>query len=161
MENSNGRQPMFTTMQFGSVDDAQNEVKKASRKEIRNRIGLILSIISSASIMIALIFGEKLNLSEDTSIGVIMFWIVTMIISYILGGGILFALGLAWNIAKGGWYIVPLFPLCIVTGAIGLEIGKATLLFFPFVFVIINYIQTRKDKKAAEDYLASFGVQAA
>ena len=46
MENPNGRQPMFTTMQFGSVDDAQNEVKKASRKEYCKRRMVYSPIIS-------------------------------------------------------------------------------------------------------------------
>lgn len=156
MENSNGRQPMFTTMQFGSVDDAQNEVKKAGRKEIFSRIGLILGIVATASFFsaaaVSSVNGTLCNI-------LVVVWIISMIGGYAMGG-ILYALVAAWKIAKFGWYIVP-FPYDIIVFVMTFTFAAFIFMCIPVVFTLLSYIQVRKDKKAAEDYLASFGVQAA
>ena len=155
MENSNGRQPMFTTMQFGSVEDAQNEVKKAGRKEIFSRIGLILGIVATACFFLAANFNENDTLCSIFALT----WVIAMIGGYAMGG-ILYALVAAWKIAKFGWYIVP-FPYDIIVFVMTFMFAAFIFICIPVGFTLLSYIQVRKDKKAAEDYLASFGVQAA
>ena len=56
--------------------------------------------------------------------------------SYILCGGIGYAVKAAWGIAKAMWFLIPHFPLDLGLGLIGFIVGVFCLFFVPVFFVL-------------------------
>ncbi len=153
------REPFFTQMQFDNAMYAQDVKQKCEKKLERTKIGLIASVITQL-IIIFLFIIKDWNLPEFIQGVIMLLYLVGLLASYILGGGLLSALKVCWKVAKNigffGWLVFP-FPMDIVAGVmcmgLGLMIFPFMLLLLPLVVVLSNRMQTNKDYQAACDYL--------
>lgn len=136
----------FDVETIPNEDAARQIIEKNNAKLKRGQIGMILAVIATIGMQIAL------RNEGDYPLLAAVGWI-TMLISYILAGGILKAIKAAIKLAKIGWMITPVPAIDICIAAAGLMIGVVLLVSVPIVFVVLNYLETRKNIEQAELYL--------
>lgn len=145
------KEKLFEDVQFEDIERAKRELKLAKFNQIRVLIGFIISLVAIVFTAIA-IWGN----TEDSD----KFWILAMLLavpSYIIGGGILKALKVAWKITKTGWFLIPVFPADVLMAIMFFFFSVMGLLFVPVIFVGLNYVQYKKTLDAAKSYLAQCG----
>ena len=100
-----------------------------SRRNLSLSIATVSSLTGICCLM--MMFGGMKNLPDI--LGAMLMFITWggSLASYIIGGGFGTALKWAWGVAKIGWFLVPVFPVDICTGMIGLVLGLLGLLFLP------------------------------
>ena len=134
---------MFDTQHFDNVQYAKDCLTEAESKLVKVKIGFFISIAASLSSFLGFQFGN----------GLLLLGLLGGIASYIIGGGFLTALKFARKVAFWGWFAAP-FPIDLVTGLAGLCFAAYGFLFFPLVFVYLNYRQVNINKQEAEEYLS-------
>ena len=145
------KEKLFEEVQFQDVERAKREVKFAKVNQIRILIGFIISLVAIVFTALA-IWGDP----EKTS-GFATAAILLAIPSYLIGGGIFKALGVAWKITKIGWFLIPVFPADVLIALACFFFAVVGLLFVPVIFVGINYVQHKRTLDAATSYLAQCG----
>ena len=154
-----GVEPIIEQMTFDSYATAADAQRKALDKVERIKIGLYIAIGAEVFFGFWFLF-SKLNMYD---LEYLMFFIgiLAAIASYIVGGGFMKALGMAWKVSKTigkfGWFCTP-FPADIFTGllctALAMCFLPIGLLFFPVIFVYLNYRQNKANLDAANQYLS-------
>ena len=148
------KEKLFEDVQFQDIERAKREVKMAKFNQIRILIGFVISLIAIVFTALA-IWGNPDNKDTFLTLAVLL-----ALPSYIIGGGILNALKVAWKITKIGWFLIPVFPADILIALACLFFAIMGLLFVPVIFVGINYVQRKKTLDAAVSYLALYGEDA-
>lgn len=151
------KKTLFTKMEFNNAQYAMDVKAKSEAKLARVKVGLIIAAIAQFAWVISFAFPHMPELLVD---GVCIIALVGTVAGYIVGGGLLAALKFTWKFATTigwfGWVCVP-FPVDIFTGIMltGLALIMIPILFIfiPLGLVFLNFIQVRKDYKAAEEYL--------
>ena len=145
------KEKFFEEIQFKDVARAKRAVTFAKINQIRILIGFVISLIAMVFTALA-IWGNP----EKTTmfVGIAVFLAIP---AYLIGGGILNALKVAWKITKIGWFLVPMFPADILIALACFFFSIVGLLFIPVIFVGINYIHHKKTLDAATSYLAQCG----
>ena len=140
---------LIEQVQFEDVERAKRAVSLAKVNQIRILIGLVFAVIATGFTIFGL-FGKG-----DGS------WLATTILcaipAYLIGGGIGKALKAAWKVAKFGWFLIPVFPIDLLIGLVGLIWGGFAFFCVPVFFVGINFIQHKRTLDAAKAYLAMCG----
>lgn len=153
------KEPFFTEMKFDSAQYAQ-DVKEASEKKLeRVKKGLIIAAVAQVAWFFGLGIFVKLPMALTDFFGVVA--IVGTIAAYIVGGGLGSAFKSTWKFAKKigifGWVCIP-FPADIFSGLMLTAFAIVSIplffIFIPLLLVFLNYIQVKKDYKAAEDFLS-------
>lgn len=145
------REKLFEEVQFQDVERAKREVTLAKVNQIRILIGFIFSLVAIVFTALML-WGNKENTSMYATIAILL-----AVPSYIIGGGIFKALGVAWKITKIGWFLIPVFPADVLIALACFFFAVVGLLFVPVIFVGLNYVQHKKTLDAATSYLAQCG----
>ena len=140
---------IFEEAIFNDAAYAKDIMKQSEERLKRVKIGLIISVVASICGFISFTHGSTHIIFEV--IGFVAF--VGAIASYVIGGGFMDAIRMALKIGKIGWLIMP-FPVDIVTGIISTIFSLVAFFLLPVIFVSLNYIQTKKDYEAAENYLS-------
>ncbi len=138
-------------VQFKDLEHAKRSVTLAKINQIRILIGFVFAAIS----MVFLIIG--IANKETFPAGSFTVTLALAIPAYLIGGGIGKALKTAWSITKFFWFLIPVFPMDVVIGLVGLLWSIFGLMFVPIIFVGLNYIQHKKTLDAAKSYLAQCG----
>lgn len=145
------KEKLFEEVQFQDIERAKREVKFAKINQIRILIGFVFSLI--AIVFTALmIWGNPENTGAFATAAILL-----AVPSYIIGGGIFKALGVAWKITKIGWFLIPVFPADVLFAIAFFFFAVVGLLFVPVIFVGINYVQHKRTLDAATSYLAQCG----
>ncbi|WP_139176198.1 hypothetical protein [Butyrivibrio sp. ob235] len=105
----------------------------------KKKIGLMISAAAIIPFIISASLGAKYEWADN----MILVNIVMAIISYIVSGGIRNILSIAKKWAIFGWFVFP-FPYDLATGAGMLALAIICFIYFPFAFVLYDYIKTRK-----------------
>jgi len=137
------KESMFNNMQFDNAQYAQDCLTEAEAKQSKVKTGLMIA----AAATVCSLLGWTING------GFLIPGLLGGIVSYIIGGGFLMALGFAKKIAVFGWIVVP-FPLDLVSGLVCLAFSLYCFLFFPLAFVYMSYRQVVINKQDAEKYLS-------
>lgn len=145
------RTKLIEDIKFKDFEHAKRAVTLAKVNQIRILIGLLLAAIATGFTAYGL-FGNAADPLVTCLKGLFI-----AVPAYLIGGGIFKALGLAWRIAKFGWFVVPFFPADLVFGFFFLFVSIFGLMFVPVFFVGMNYIQHKKTLDAAKSYLAQSG----
>jgi len=144
MFNKKESKKFFESVQFDTVENAENTARKAAKKLEKAKIGLIIAGVATAL--------SALGFSFEVLGFLLPIAFLAAIAAYIVGGGIKIALKTAWKIAKFGWFVIP-FPYDIVTGIVTLIFAIMGFIFFPVVFVLVNFFQIKKTLNEAEEFL--------
>lgn len=85
----------------------------------------------------------------------IIIGLVSTIIAYAKGGGVLTALSWMWKFAVwfGIWFI---FPFNLLAGFVGLSVGFGIVFCAPVLIVYFNYEQVKMDFESAKKYIQYF-----
>ena len=149
------KEKLFEEVQFKDIERAKREVKFAKVNQIRILIGFIISLIAIVFTALA-IWGDPEKTGDYVTTAVLL-----AVPSYLIGGGIFKALGVAWKITKIGWFLIPVFPADILIAFACFFFAVLGLFFVPVIFVGINYVQHKRTLDAATSYLAQCGYAAA
>lgn len=150
------KEPFFTTMEFDNAQYAMDVKQKMEAKLERIKIGLIIAAV----IEVIWILLYKVNMPGGLANVLLIVALGGTVAAYIFGGGLKTAFKATWKVAATlgwiGWFCVP-FPADIFTGLLltlfAMMLIPIMFLFIPLVLVFCNFIQVRKDYKAAEEYL--------
>ena len=145
------KEELFEAVQFEDAERAKRAVTMAKINNIRILIGLGISLITAVLVLIAILA------KPDNTDTLLMIGALLAIPAYIIGGGILNALKIAWKITKIGWFVIPYFPMDLFIGAFCFFLSVIGLLFVPVIFVGLNYLKQKKTLDAAKSYLAQCG----
>lgn len=154
------KKKFFTKMEFDDVQYATNVKEKCEEKFKRVKCGLIMALISEVFWAIVFIFP---SIPDTLWKILVVAGIVAALTAYIYGGGMLTAITVSLKVATTlgyiGWVLIP-FPFDIITGLwltiVAIILVPLLFLCLPIVLVFVNYIQVKKDYKAAEEYLNCF-----
>ena len=146
------KEKLFEEVVFQDIEKAKREVKFAKINQVRILIGFGLSLIATVFTALSL-WGNPEN--HYTFLGLAG---VLAIPSYLIGGGIFKALGVAWKITKISWVLIPVFPVDIIIAIFCFFVSFYACLFVPVIFVGINYIQHKRTLAAAKSYLELCGM---
>ncbi|MBQ8255079.1 MAG: hypothetical protein IJY94_06220 [Clostridia bacterium] len=140
------KEKLFEEIRFQDVEKAKRVYTLAKINQTRILIGFIISVIAMIFTAIA-IWGD----------GSVTIPMILAIPAYIIGGGIIKALKVAWKITKIGWFLIPMFPADVLIAIACFIFAVVGLLFVPVIFVGINYVQHKKTLDAATAYLIEIG----
>ena len=146
MEKENG---IFEEVTISNNDEATKIVAKGKLRMKLARVGLVLALISTIVTILSITIDMDKTL--DNILGNCFFF--CMIISYILGGGLLRALRFVKKITIAGWVFVPIFPVDIIIAGMAFSFSMMAFLMFPVIFVGISYIQIKKEYEMAVVFL--------
>lgn len=137
---------IFETAAFTDVINAQATIDAYDGKVKRIKIGLILC---GVSFLLLVLCAYTVGIISN-----ILFYgsLLTTLAAYIIGGGLGIAIRTAFRIAGIGWIILP-FPLDIFTGLVTLIFSLTCFACLPVVFILINLLQTIRDKRHAEEFI--------
>jgi hypothetical protein len=137
---------IFETAAFTDVINAQATIDAYDGKVKRIKIGLILC---GVSFLLLVLCAYTVGIISN-----ILFYgsLLTTLAAYIVGGGLGIAIRTAFRIAGIGWIILP-FPLDIFTGLVTLIFSLTCFACLPVVFILINLLQTIRDKRHAEEFI--------
>ncbi len=137
---------IFETAAFTDVINAQATIDAYDGKIKRIKIGLILC---GVSFLLLVLCAYTVGIISN-----ILFYgsLLTTLAAYIVGGGLGIAIRTALRIAGIGWIILP-FPLDIFTGLVTLIFSLTCFACLPVVFILINLLQTIRDKRHAEEFI--------
>jgi hypothetical protein len=138
---------IIETLEFDNAAFAQDVINESTQKLERVKKGLIISGVATGFTLLSKIF-------ETSSFAAIFIMLAFFgaIAAYIVGGGMKIALKTAVKLGKFGWFVCP-FPVDIFTGILTIIFSMMAFMFFPVVFVYLNYRQHKKNIEAAEQYL--------
>ena len=145
------KEKLFEEVQFQDIERAKREVEFAKINQIRILIGFVFSLIAIVCTAL-MIWGDPEKASSFACAAIVL-----AVPSYIIGGGIFKALGVAWKITKIGWFLIPVFPADVLIAIACFFFAVVGLLFVPVIFVGINYVQHKRTLEAATSYLAQCG----
>lgn len=151
------KEPIFTKMEFNDAQYAMDVKQKSEAKLQKVKIGLMIAAVAQLAWTLLFMIHHI-----PTPLDYIICFIALggTVAAYIVGGGLGAALKVTWRISKGigwfGWCCVP-FPADIFTGIalslMSVMMIPALFIFIPLALVFCNFIQVKKDFKAAEEYL--------
>lgn len=141
------KEGMFEEASFSDFSNAMAVKEQSTAKLKRIKIGMIIAAISL--IIVGILNLNVPNWLEDV---LICLFIISVIAAYIVGGGLKTVIRWSIKIGKFCWFLAP-FPADLVVLLIGIIVSLVCFIFFPIVFVFMNYLQTKKDLKAAENFL--------
>lgn len=149
----NENKQLFENMEFNSFEYAKQIYDKSTAKMNKIKIGLIISVVATASMLTGIVAADAL----PNSIANLLFYIAVIgsVISYIVGGGLKIAFKALKKLMFFGWIIIP-FPFCLATGIFTTVLSPICFFCIPVVFVLINYIQEKRNYKSAENYINAF-----
>ena len=110
---------------------------KNSREKIEV-IGFVISVVTT----IVGFFG----LTACFSPTLLSVTILMSMVSYLLCGGIIYAIKATMKVTKVAWLVVPIFPYDIITGALGFTFGVYMLLLAPAFFTGKKLYDNRKNQ---------------
>ena len=142
----------YEEMEFDNVQYAIDVVNAYKTEYNKAKKGLYLSIFASPFILFVCPFLGLLF--DDIFIGLGIGAGVS-IASYIMGGGLGSAIKWAWKLGKFGWLILP-FPFDLITGYFLMACSLIFFIFFPCIFVYMNYRQIKLDYESAKKYLSYY-----
>ncbi len=140
---------LFENVEISSVEYARTIVEKSTAQLNRVKIGLIIEAFATLMSVIG-------YMNDGTKLGFTLLSVgfVSAMASYIVGGGFMTAVSWAVKVGKIGWMIMP-FPIDIATGVCAVFLSFIVFFFLPVIFVLLNFVQIKKDYDFATDYLAN------
>ena len=105
----------------------------------RRNLALTIAAVSSVSGIICICcMNDFLQLPDILELASLIIALGGALASYVIGGGLLAAVSFSWSIAKFGWFIIPVFPVDIITGLCGFFLGVYVFLFVPIIPVFFG-----------------------
>lgn len=150
------RAKIFDEMVFDDAVYAKRVYDDAKVRLRRNTVAIVVSVIVmllDVTVVPALV--NKL-FSDYALTGYILLSGALAGIVYSIGGGFVNTVRVAVKAGKIVWYIIPFVPLDILLGLMASFTAFCLVIIFPVIFVSLNRIQIRKNKRAAIQYLSSF-----
>ena len=110
----------------------------------KTTIGLFISIGATLLSVIGFILIKK-DISPDTGVVMLMIGFGAGIVSYILGGGILYALSLMWKVVKA-CFITFWFPLACILAIMAVIYGGIAIVCLPVIPMIKMWLAKRDEE---------------
>lgn len=148
------KKKLIEKMEFDNYAYAKDVYEKSAAKLLRIKIGLIIAAVATVCSVLAMVFHNISDSRILTPLFVLIAFFVSLV-AYIVGGGILIALKTAKKLTDFGGSIFP-FPIGLITGFATLFFSVLAFFFVPLVFVFINFIQQKKNRDNAAEYLSYF-----
>ena len=136
-------------LQFSGAAFAQQKMERIIKKEKR----LVVAFILAAIAMLIIINASKLSQNPIIDKLSVVVLIGSLICTYVMCG-FKSVLKVWKNIAFWGWYVTP-FPIDLIVVAMSFSISLILLIFLPLLFVVIEYVNNKKEKTEVEQYLAA------
>lgn len=87
---------------------------------------------------------------------VVLAYIVLSIYAVVVGGGFLKVLKTGGKVAKWAWYLIPVFPIDLISAIAAGYLVILGFIFFPAIYFWIMKRQAVKDLKAAETFIQAY-----
>lgn len=142
------KKQVFTEMRFDDAQYAQLVVEECNVKMKRNLIGIIISLFVPIIDAIVLTF-----VNDDNLVIVLGIIAVVLIGTYLIGGGLSYALKTLWRVTRFSFFVIPIFPINLLIAWIAVGFTGLVAIFLPIVFILFNRYQIYKDRKAARTFL--------
>lgn len=148
------REQFFKNITIDDVAMAKTVVEETTENIEKANKGIKIGLVSMALLLAASIIPSTNGILASISAIFEIGWLVTVVMTYVVGGGIKKAFSIGWKLAKITWFVVPIFPWDIIAA---LGMGMAVLfayLFTPVFFVWLYKRQEEKDLAVAQQYVA-------
>lgn len=144
------KEKIIVKMEFDDYEYAKDVRDKAAQKLVKVKRGFIIAAVASVMSFFSLVV--SLGAISDYLLPIAL---LGSIVAYIIGGGFSIALKSALRLATIG-LIVCTFPLNLFVGLLTMVLSVVCFLFFPVVFVFINYRQYKQNYDDADIYIKHF-----
>lgn len=148
------REQFFKNITIDDVAMAKTVVEETTENIEKANKGIRIGLVSMALLLAASIIPSTNGILASISAIFEIGWLVTVVMTYVVGGGIKKAFSIGWKLAKITWFVIPVFPLDIV---IAVCMGVAVLFAYfytPVFFVWLYKRQEEKDLAVAQQYVA-------
>jgi len=152
MSKEKENQSYFDSISFENEDIAKNYLKNCEKTHKIKMIFTGISLLSTLGYF--LVMGL---IQSDFFMGLGAVMILAGFVSAFIVNGV-GALKFPIKCAKFFWFIIPIFPVDIAFGLIGIIVGVMGLFFIPIVVCLSGVAQSKRNCKAAREYLALNGI---
>lgn len=136
---------------FTDYQGAAFAKQKAEERLGNMKKAFIVSLIAQVAVIIFPgIFGM---INEDWTMAGFVAGFAISIVAYCMVGGLGWLVQLIIKIGKICWFIIPLFPIDLLLGFMGVCMSGGLILFSPVATIGILYLLTKHDYKKAEEYI--------
>lgn len=148
---------IFDVPNFTDRTKAEKEARKAKIRMSLASIGFVTGLFYQSVMLIFLFFYKDVpkwlrNVVDSDIVGVIT--LVCLVITAVLGVGIVDLVKVMAKIIVVSFWIIPIIPINLLCLFAGIMIAPLLFLYFPMIYVIVHYVHIRKIYKAAMEYLS-------